>query len=62
MLARIQSKLARSLISLGGRARHETMLRNMLDGAVSDGPEMAALVMTSKTREVDLCRLAPIDD
>ena len=54
MLARIQSKLARSLISLGGRARHETMLRSILDGAVSDGPEMATLVMTGKTMEVEI--------
>ena len=54
MLARIQSKLARSLISLGGRARHETMLRSILDGAVSDGPEMAALLMTGKAKEVEI--------
>jgi hypothetical protein len=42
MLARIQSKLARSLISWGGRARHEMMLRSVLEAAVSNGPEKAA--------------------
>jgi hypothetical protein len=54
MLVRIQSKLARSLISFGGRARYETMLRSILDGAVSNGPEMAALVIGGKTREVEI--------
>ena len=30
------------------------MLRSILDGAVSDGPEMATLVITGKTREVEI--------
>ena len=54
MLARIQSKLARSLISLGDRARHEAMLRSVLEDAVSNGPEMAAVAMGGKTREVEI--------
>ena len=54
MLARIQSKRARSLISLGDRARYEALLRSTLDDAVSNGPEMAALVMSGKTREVEI--------
>ena len=61
MLARIQSKLARSLISLGDRARYEAMLRSVLDDAVSNGPEMAALAMGGKTREVEiLAALQPL--
>lgn len=54
MLARIQSKLARSLISLDDRARHEPMLRSVLEDAVSNGPEMAAVAMGGKTREVEI--------
>jgi FkbM family methyltransferase len=30
------------------------MLRSILDGAVSDGPEMAALLMTGKAKEVEI--------
>ena len=54
MLVRIQSKITRSLISLGDRARHEAMLRSVIEDAVSNGPEMAALVTGSKTKEVEL--------
>jgi len=36
MLARIQSKLARPLISLGDRARRETVLRSVIDEAVAN--------------------------
>jgi FkbM family methyltransferase len=54
MVAGIQSKLIRLLMSFGNRARQDVMLRAVLDAAAAHGPETAALVMTGKTREVEL--------
>jgi FkbM family methyltransferase len=54
VLARVQSGLARLIMSLGDRARQEAIFRSVLDGALSRGPDMAAVAMGGKTREVEL--------
>jgi FkbM family methyltransferase len=54
ILPRIHSKFVRSLLAISDRTNYETMIRSILDDAVSRGPEIAALLMAGKSKEVEI--------